>query len=1001
MPPRPPLAAPSWATDVAPTPGAAEWQARAQARAEAAFEAGSALLADGDLPGAERLLARAARLARADANVLLLLGSVRLRRNRLREAAADFQAVLDRHDLAEAWLGLAACRLGLGDSAAAAAAWSGAASRNAATSEMLALVVPIAAAAGAGWLAVGDDGRLHVAPADDVAIRLDGVSTALPLPAGWRQAGRLEASSHGRAILASPIDLGAIRRLDGFVTAADGGLEGWAWHPGDPGRAPRLRVVPAGGDAALPLLAELSASGINGLPPLGRPRRFHLAAAALPANGLLHVIGEDGRDVLGSPLDPAWERQAAHRVAVVIAREHRGLGAAAAVSTAPIAADLPAGRPALAAPAALRARRGVDVVIPAYRDCARTAACLDQVFAHQPAGVRVHVVDDGSPEPELVRLLDALAARRRIVLHRHERNRGFPAAANRGLLAAGRRDVVLLNADTLVSADWLAILREAAHAAPDIGSATPLSNDATILSYPARDRVNPMPGPDELRRLAATARAANAGRLVDIPTMHGFCVYLRRDCLDQVGLLREDVFAQGYGEENDLSLRAHALGWRHVAVPGLFIGHHGGASFGPGRRSLIERNQGLLERLHPGYAALIARHVAADPLASARRRMDVLRWRRGRREGGAVLIATHLHGGGVERMVAGRVRAARAAGLRPILLRPVHETPGLVVVSEGGDGEAEAYPNLRYCLPDELAALARLLAADRPRRAELHHLLGHDQAVIELLRRLGVPYDAYAHDYAWFCPRIALIGPERRYCGEPDLTGCEHCIADQGSLLEEPVGVRALVARSTALLDGAARVVSPTRDGAARLVRHFPAIRPVVEPWEDDSGWPAPAPLPAPGAALRVAVLGGIGPEKGFDVLLHCVRDARARALPIRFTVIGHTLDDERLLEAGPVFITGAYRSDDELAGLIAEEQPLLVFLPSIWPETWSYTLSHAWAAGLTVVAFDIGAMAERIRARGHGFLLPLGLPPAAVNVALLRLGREVAEAYGTRRDAI
>ena len=999
VPPSPSLAALSWATDVSLGPSRAEWQARAQARAEAAFDAGSALLAKGDLPGAERLLARAARLARADANVLLLLGSVRLRRDRLREAAGDFQAVLDRHDLAEAWLGLAACRLRLGEPAAAAAAWSRAASRNAATAEMLALVVPIAAAAGAaGWLAVGGDGRLHVEPAHDTALSLDGVPASRPLPAGWQRADRLDGWLRGKALLASPLDLGAIRRLDGFVTASEGGLNGWAWHPGDPERAPRLRVVPAAGGATLPLLAELPASGIAGLPPLGRARRFRLPADELPAAGLLHVLGEDGRDLLGSPLDPGWERQSARRVAAAISHHHRGLSATPTVTTAPIAADLAPAAAPLAAPATLRARRGVDVVIPAYRDCARTGACLDQVLAHQPAAVRVHVVDDGSPEPELVRLLDALAARRRIVLHRHDRNRGFPAAANRGILAAGRRDVVLLNADTLVVPDWLAILREAAHAAPDIGSATPLSNDATILSYPACDRANPVPELAEVRRLAGLARTANTGRLVDIPTMHGFCVYLRRDCLDQVGLFREGVFAQGYGEENDLSLRAHALGWRHVAVPGLFIGHHGGASFGPGRRSLIERNQLLLERLHPGYAALVARHVAADPLGSARRRMDVLRWRRGRREAGSVLIATHLHGGGVERMVAGRVRAARAAGLRPIILRPVHETPGLIVV---GDEEAENYPNLRYRLPDELAALARLLGADRPQRAELHHLLGHDQAVIELLRRLRIPYDAYAHDYAWFCPRIALIGPERRYCGEPDIAGCEHCIADQGSLLEEPIGVRALVARSAALLDGASRVVSPTGDGAARLVRHFPSIRPVVEPWEDDTGWPAPRLASAPGAALQVAVLGGIGPEKGFDVLLHCVRDARARALPMRFTVIGHTLDDERLLEAGPVFVTGAYRSDDELAGLIAEEQPSLVFLPSIWPETWSYTLSHAWAAGLAVVAFDIGAIAERIRARGHGFLLPLGLSPPAVNVALLRLGRQVAEGYGTRRDAI
>jgi hypothetical protein len=68
-------------------------------------------------------------------------------------------------------------------------------------------------------------------------------------------------------------------------------------------------------------------------------------------------------------------------------------------------------------------------------------------------------------------------------------------------------------------------------------------------------------------------------------------------------------------------------------------------------------------------------------------------------------------------------------------------------------------------------------------------------------------------------------------------------------------------------------------------------------------------------------------------------------------------------------------------------------FLPALWPETWSYTLSQMWQAGLSVVAFDLGAQAERIRATRRGRLLPLGLPPAAACRALL--------AYRPRSDAI
>jgi hypothetical protein len=71
---------------------------------------------------------------------------------------------------------------------------------------------------------------------------------------------------------------------------------------------------------------------------------------------------------------------------------------------------------------------------------------------------------------------------------------------------------------------------------------------------------------------------------------------------------------------------------------------------------------------------------------------------------------------------------------------------------------------------------------------------------------------------------------------------------------------------------------------------------------------------------------------------------------------------------------------------LIHAQNIQLAWQPSIWPETWCFTLGLAWRAGLGVAAFDIGAPAERIRRTGRGWLLPLGLPPAAINSAFLGL---------------
>ena len=177
--------------------------------------------------------------------------------------------------------------------------------------------------------------------------------------------------------------------------------------------------------------------------------------------------------------------------------------------------------------------------------------------------------------------------------------------------------------------------------------------------------------------------------------------------------------------------------------------------------------------------------------------------------------------------------------------------------------------------------------------------------------------------------------------------------------------------------------MAPSADCAARIRRHFPGVRPVVTPWEDDAAIPPP---PTPSRVGHVCVVGGIGVEKGYEVLLGCVRDAAARRLPLRYTVVGYTADDERLLAAGPVFITGQY-APAEVEGLIREQGADLALLPSIWPETWCFTLAQAWRAGLRAAVFDLGAPAERVRATGWGHVLPLGLPPPALNDWLLRGG--------------
>ncbi len=175
-----------------------------------------------------------------------------------------------------------------------------------------------------------------------------------------------------------------------------------------------------------------------------------------------------------------------------------------------------------------------------------------------------------------------------------------------------------------------------------------------------------------------------------------------------------------------------------MAAAGVYVGHCGGQSFGAAGPALQARNQAILNRLHPGYDRLIAEWAAAEPMADAFRRFDLARWRATRPRGsGAAILITHADGGGVERRVVESCRAHRAAGRRPIVLRPDPSGAGVVV----GEESPEAYPHLRYRLPPEMGALVRLLRGEAPALIELHHVLGHSPAVYELIAALALPYE--------------------------------------------------------------------------------------------------------------------------------------------------------------------------------------------------------------------------------------------------------------------
>jgi glycosyltransferase involved in cell wall biosynthesis len=463
-------------------------------------------------------------------------------------------------------------------------------------------------------------------------------------------------------------------------------------------------------------------------------------------------------------------------------------------------------------------------------------------------------------------------------------------------------------------------------------------------------------------------------------------MYVRRDCLAQVGAFDAEHFGKGYGEENDFCMRATYRGWRHLLATDTFVRHLGGTSFGAAKDPAIERALSVLDGLHPDYGPRVGAHLQEDPAFPFRRRLDVARL------GGprpTVLYVSHDRGGGTERHVLDMATRLEEEGYRALILRP--DRAGHVRLERV---TLRQTPNLVFAIPEEFWTLREVLRGQGVVHVHIHHTIGLAAEVLDLIRNLGVPYDWTVHDYYPICPRINLIDEGGVYCGEPAPARCNVCLERGGSPRgREGIEIRQWRRDYAAWLAGARKVFVPHRDVCERLGRYFPDIE-FVERRHLESLAALARPVGArfvPGEVLRVAVIGMIGAHKGSAVLLGAARDAAARRLPIRFHVVGFTDQDAAFRSLPNVSITGRYR-EEEVFDRLETVRCHCAFFPSLWPETYSYVLSIALLGKLFPVAFDLGAQAERIRACGVGHLIPLTLDPAVINRELLSLTGRLAE---------
>lgn len=607
--------------------------------------------------------------------------------------------------------------------------------------------------------------------------------------------------------------------------------------------------------------------------------------------------------------------------------------------------------------------RSVDVVIPVYDGLEETRACLETVRAtvkHDWA--RVIVINDYSPDPEITAYLRREEAERGgFILLENEANLGFVASANRGMLYDPDRDVLILNSDVEVAGNWVERLREAAYHHDKVASVTPFSNNATVCSFPNMCEDNALPF--ELTVADIDAQFSSEFGVEDafqVPTGVGCCMYMRRDCMDQVGVFDLEAFGKGYGEENDWCQRASRAGYRNLHLANCFVYHRGGVSFGAEHDPRLAVALDTLDKKYPRYHADIQRFIARDPARLAR----VRAWLRliGSQPLPKVLMISHKLGGGAQQHVD---ELAHQLSGEALCLLLVPQIDGQSVRLSCYDRDERFKDGLTFDIDLEYDKLLELLRGLGIGRVHYHHTMGLPTRLWALSDDLECGYDFTVHDYYLVNANPAMVDRNGRYVDEARDDFDEQCAGYRP--LPEDVSASVWRENQRPLVAGAERVIFPSRDCAERFQFHFPVRNPVVA-WHPDSLELRTAPPPQwhyPEARpLRVLVLGALSKEKGADVLESVAASLAGR--PIEFHLLGYAY--RRL--GGGVICHGPY-DNAEVFDLVRRIDPDLVWFPATWPETYSYTLSIAIAEQLPVVVPDLGAFAERVQGRPHSVITP------------------------------
>ena len=243
--------------------------------------------------------------------------------------------------------------------------------------------------------------------------------------------------------------------------------------------------------------------------------------------------------------------------------------------------------------------------------------------------------------------------------------------------------------------------------------------------------------------------------------------------------------------------------------------------------------------------------------------------------------------------------------------------------------------------------------------------------IIQLVQLLKANLDYKAHDFYAICASQHLIDLNERYCGVPaNHSDCNACLKKNPAAYwasTQPVDIDEWRSPFANLFD-VADIISVFDPSSIEILHKAFLLKDnnlKVIP-HSDNYFNCANPV-ALSSQLHIGVLGTLIPVKGASVVNELAEYFVKQGISTPITVVGPSL----VSTMPGIRVLGPYENND-LPEILSREGINVILMPTIVPETFSYTISESIKMGLPIVAFDIGAQGGRVKQYELGKVIPL-----------------------------